>query len=183
MEPPGHHYLPVDCVLNLDHTYPAHSTVLAHVPDIAVRPAGEISSHHKMLRIMNISPPHETLICSLHRSFHSTLILTIVIYKTLLLPAWSDWRTRRPSCVLCQVFIQFLALKFQVIWAILNLIHNKSSLGWQSMANTPWAFLLPTGLNWKKTHNLRRRKKCKACFWAVERAGSILGLTQWEICL
>lgn len=84
---------------------------------------------------------------------------------------------------LCQVLIQFLSLNFQVIQATLNLICNKSSFGWQGIAGTPWAFLLPMGLNWKKTHKLRRRNKCRNCFWVAERVVSILGVTQWEICL
>lgn len=133
---------------------------------------------------MNISPQtNPRYKCSSLRPFHSTLILTVVIYKTLLLPAWSDLQLRRPSCVPLPSVYTVPVLNFQVIQATLNSIFNKSSFCWQGIASTPWAFLLPMGLNWKKTHNLGRRNKCRGCFWVAERAGSILGVTQWEICL
>lgn len=121
--------------------------------------------------------------CSPRRSFHFTLILTVVDYENLLVPAWSDLPMRRPSCVPFQVFIQFLSLNFQAIQATLNSIYNKSSFGWQDIASTLWPFLLPMGLNWKKTRNLKRRNKCRGCLWVAERPGSILRVTQWEICL
>lgn len=119
--------------------------------------------------------------CSPLRPFHFTLqfLRTKICYS---LPD-QICRWGNPPVCLCQVFVQFLSLNFQVIQATLKSIYNKSSFGWQGFARTLWAFLIPMGLNGKKTHNLRRRNKFRDCFWAAERAGSILGVAQWEICL
>lgn len=118
--------------------------------------------------------------CCPLRLFHFTLQLLLTKSYYSLPDQICRWGN--PPMCLCQVFVQFLSLNSQVIQATLKSIYNKSSFGWQGFASTLWAFLIPMGLNWKKTHNLRRNK-FRDCFWVAERAGSILGVTQWEICL
>lgn len=132
---------------------------------------------------MNVSPQTKPKYkCSPLRPFHSTLVVTVVTYKNLLLPAWSDLQTRRPSCVPLWSVHKFLSLNFQVIQANLNLIYNKSRFGWQGIASS-LSFPATHGAEVKENPQSERRDKCRDFFWIAERAGSILGITQWEICL
>lgn len=45
----------------------------------------------------------------------------------------------------------------------------------------PWGWTERKLENLKE--NLKRRNKCRGCLWVAERPGSILRVTQWEICL